>query len=531
VQTYPRHHELLTAGHSESSTTADVETDAIISYHGTEPANPLIPGNTTESGGVKIVGALFRGLVEYDPETGAAGNAVADTISTPDSEVYTITLKPGWTFHDGTPVTAASFIDAWNYTAYAPNGLQGASFLSHIAGYAAVHPDDGTDPTATRLSGLRVVSDREFVVTLSAPFSEFPVQLGAAAFFPLPSAFFIDPKAFEAHPIGNGPFAFVSSEPGRNVRVERYNDYAGARKPHIGGVEFRFYTSTDAAYADVIADELDFTEVAPYSAMAGNRYLADLPGRARNRTWFGIQTFTFPLHDQRYADPRVRQAISMAIDREALIDKVFFGQLEPANGFVPPGIQGRRATQEAGLCSYQPARARELFDASGFDGVIELTSNTESSILPYTELCAHVTKALDRECRFVGVPTLAEFRKKIGDRSVTEIYRSGWIADYPSIENFLNPIYRTGGSENNGGYSNPEVDALLARADAAPSQQAGWLLYQQAEQLILNDMPSIPLWYQSTVSAWSTRLRDVRPTAFRELDLFSVRVAAGADTE
>ncbi|GLY04134.1 hypothetical protein Acsp01_45130 [Actinoplanes sp. NBRC 101535] len=106
-------------------------------------------------------------------------------------------------------------------------------------------------------------------------------------------------------------------------------------------------------------------------------------------------------------------------------------------------------------------------------------------------------------------------------------HRHGWIADYPSIENFLNPIYRTGGSENHGGYSNPEVDALLAEADAAPSQQAGWQLYRRAEELILADMPAIPLWYQSTVSAWSSRLRDVRPTAFRELDLFSVRVATG----
>jgi oligopeptide transport system substrate-binding protein len=497
--------------------------DAVISYHGTEPENALIPGHTTESGGVKVIGALFRGLVSYDPIDAHPRNAVAESITTTDSAVYTVTLKRGWTFHDGTPVTASSFVDAWNYTAYGPNQMQAASFLSHIEGFAEVNAPDSS---ITELPGLKVVDDHTFVVTLGGPFAEFPVTLGCSAFFPLPATFFEDRAAFEAHPIGNGAFKFVSREPETNILLERYDGYAGDDKPHIGGVDFRIYASLEDAYHDVIADRLDYLDVTPYWALEGGRYLRDLPNRTHDRTYLGIQTVTFPFYDSRYADPRVRQAISMSIDRVALIDKIFEGHQAVADGLVPPAVSCRAENQGGGLCSYDPARARELFDASGFQGEIELTSNVDSPNQPWMEeICTSITRTLGVPSRFVPIPTLGEFRRRLNAREITAVFRSGWIADYPSIENFLSPMFRTGASDNVGKYSNPEVDLLLAAADAAPASEQAWDLYQQAERRILQDMPTIPIWFQSTLSAWSTRLQNVQPNSFRELDLHSVTVA------
>lgn len=495
----------------------------IISYHGTEPENALIPGHTTESGGVKVIAALFRGLVSYDPVDAQPRNAVAESIRTTDSTVFIITLRRGWTFHDGSPVTASSFADAWNHTAYGPNRMRAASFLSHIQGFDEVNAPDST---VTELAGLRVVDDRTLVVTLSAPFAEFPVTLGCSAFFPLPKVFFEDRAAYEAHPIGNGGFRFVAREPERYIRLERYDGYAGQDRPHIGGVEFRIYARLEDAYDDVVADRLDYLDVTPFWALEGGRYLRDLPGRTHDRTYLGIQTISFPLYDSRYADPRVRQAISMAIDRVALIDKIFQGHQVPADGLVPPAVSGRADNQGGELCTYSPARARELLAASGFHGEITLTSNVDSPNQPWMEeVCASVTGTLGLPCRFVPVPTLGEFRRQLNAREITALFRSGWIADYPSIENFLTPMFRTGALDNVAGYSNPGVDALLSAADAAPTRERAWELYQQAERAILRDMPTIPIWYQSTLSAWSTRLRTVRPNPFRELDLFSVTVA------
>ncbi len=144
---------------------------------------------------------------------------VAESIDTTDSKVYTIKIKAGTKFHDGTEVKAKNFVDAWNWAAYSPNGAQNSSFFSDIAGFADVQsldpdedgPKKAPTPKADKMSGLEVVDDQTFKVTLNAPFSIFPVKLGYSAFVPLPDAFFSStPEAFGKQPIGNGPVKFVS---------------------------------------------------------------------------------------------------------------------------------------------------------------------------------------------------------------------------------------------------------------------------------------------------------------------------------
>jgi oligopeptide transport system substrate-binding protein len=506
-----------------------------ISVNGTEPENPLVPGNTNETGGGKILDALFSPLVEYDPETAQPANMVAESIETTDSQVYTIKLNDGWTFHDGTPVTAQSFVRSWNYTAYSPNGQQNGSFFSHIQGFDQVHTEDpdGTagpqtapQPAAQEMSGLRVVDDLTFEVTLSAPFAVFPTMLGYRAFSPLPDLFFTDKAAFEANPIGNGPFRFVSRQPGANVMVERYEQWPGAPKPSVSGIEFRFYESAEAAYSDVVANNLDFIEIIPPSGLAGNVYETDLADRSVSRTYLGVQRLGFPLYDPRYQNPQLRQAISMAIDREAVNQQIFGGTRPPADGLVAPDVPGRVAGQCGELCTYQPERARQMFQATGFQGPIELTSNADSGNAEWIQAtCVSISNALGVQCTFVPVPTFGEIRSAINARQMNQIYRSSWVADYPSIENFLNPLYRTGGSTNDGEYSNPAVDELLARADSAPSTEEGNALYQEAERLIIQDMPAVPVYFQSFQAGWSERLQNVTVTPFRELDLESVTVS------
>src|SRR6266540_432634 len=108
---------------------------AEITIRGSEPQNPLIPGNTTEEGGAKIVDEMWTGLVTNDPVTNEIKNANAEKIDTaPDATSTTITLKKGWKFHDGTDVKAKNYVDSWNYTAFGPNAQLGASFFEQIKG-------------------------------------------------------------------------------------------------------------------------------------------------------------------------------------------------------------------------------------------------------------------------------------------------------------------------------------------------------------------------------------------------------------
>jgi oligopeptide transport system substrate-binding protein len=183
-----------------------------------EPENALIPGNNTEQQGGDVLDALFAGLVKYDVDTAAPSMEAAESITSADNRVWTIRLKPGWTFHDGTPVTAQNYVDAWNWVAAGPNAAQAQSFMEKIDGYDEVSTEQ---PTAPTMRGLRVVDPQTFEVTLKAPFVIFPTTLGYSAYYPLPQKFFTDRAGFEAAPVGNGEFRFESRTPNQNLTLVR----------------------------------------------------------------------------------------------------------------------------------------------------------------------------------------------------------------------------------------------------------------------------------------------------------------------
>lgn len=507
-----------------------------ISVFGTEPENPLVPGNTTETGGGKIVDALFTGLVDYDPVSSEPRNAHADDISvSDDGKEMTFKLKDGWKFHDGSPVLAKNYVDAWNYTAYGPNGQQGASFFTQIAGFGEVNlpdPDgpDGPKPAPTppkkEMSGLEVVDDLTFKVTFTEPHPIFRVKLGYPTYSPLPDSFFEDPKAFEDKPIGNGPWKFVSRVPEQEVVLERNDDYQGEDAGKVKTVKFTFPESSDAAYAAVVANQLDFLDTMPPSALAGNLWQTDLKDRSGSAEILSIQVISFPLYDPKFKSVEFRKAISLAINREEITEKIFEGNRKPVDGYAVPKVPGWEDGACGDLCKYDPEEAKKLFDASGYKGPIEITSNADGGHKEWIEAaCGQITKALGTPCTFKPVQAFGEIREKINAREMTQIYRSGWLADYPLVENFLNPIYRTGGSSNDNDYSNPAVDAKLAEADRAATEDEAYALYHEAEELIAQDMPGVPLWNTPAQYGWSTKLKNVRMTPDRELDLSYVEIA------
>ena len=133
-----------------------------------------------------------------------------------------------------------------------------------------------------------------------------------------------------------------------------------------------------------------------------------------------------------------------------------------------------------------------------------------------------IKQALGVDCVATGVVDFATFRSQIADRKMKGMFRTGWQMDYPSIENFLAPIYKTGASSNDGDYSNPEFDKLLVQAAAATDEAEANKLYQQAEALLAQDMPAIPMWYGKTTMGWSDKVTGVKITAFGTIDFTSV---------
>ncbi|GAA2797582.1 peptide ABC transporter substrate-binding protein [Crossiella cryophila] len=505
-----------------------------VSIFGTEPENPLVPGNTTETGGGKVVQAIFTGLVKYS-NSFEVKNAMAESIELTKPDQYTIKLKQGWKFHDGTDVKAKNFVDAWNYTAYSPNGQQSASFFEQIKGFRDVNtvdpdgangPQKAPEPKAKEMSGLKAVDDYTITVDFTEPHVIFKVKLGYSAYMPLPDAFFKDAKAFEAKPIGNGPFKFVSRTPKQDIKLERYEEYKGDDKPKIKKVKVAIYTGTEAAYAAVKGNQLDFLDTIPPSGLAGNLWKTDLKGRSQSFQGLSVQILNFPVYDKKYQNADFRKAISMAINRKEITEKIFEGSRKPTDGYAVDGVTGWSPGGCGELCQHNPTEAKRLFDKSGFTGKLEITSNADGGHKEWIEAaCGQIKAALSLECTFAPVATFGEIRKKINAHEMTQVYRGGWLADYPSVENFLNPLYRTGGSSNDGGYSSPAVDAKLAEADRAGTEAESYKLYHEAEKLIANDMPAIPLWSTPSQAGWSNRLKNATMSAYRELDLSTVEVA------
>ena len=170
----------------------------------TEPENPLLPANTGEVGGGRIVTMIFAGLVYYKAD-GSIENDIAESIESEDNQNWTIKIRSGLTYSDGsTPITAQDFVDSWNYGANAANAQIGQYFFEPFEGYEELSAED-VAPDAT-LSGLEVVDETTFTARLVSPQSDFPTRLGYSAYMPMPPSAFDDMEAYGEAPLANGPY-------------------------------------------------------------------------------------------------------------------------------------------------------------------------------------------------------------------------------------------------------------------------------------------------------------------------------------
>src|SRR5450631_2639452 len=367
---------LSACGGGTSSTSATPKAGGgVILAAGQEPQNPLLPANTNETGGGLIMSLLFQGLVSYDAQ-GKSINQVADSITTKDSQSYTIKLKQGWTFSNGEKVDAKSFVDAWNFGALIDNAQLNAYFFEPIEGYTDVHPAaDGAKATAKTMKGLAVVDASTFTVKLTSPQASFPMRLGYTAFFPLPQAAYKDIKAFGEHPIGDGSYMLDGNWTHNvSIKVKKNPTYKGTLVAKNDGVNVKVYTDQIESYADLLANDVDVVSGIPDAVL--DSFKADLGSRAINQPAGTTDSLTFPLNQPEWrtaASKQVRQAISMAIDRQTITDTVFQGTRTPATDFSSPVVQGYSLTVCGEFCTFNPARAKALLAAAGgFKGGLEI---------------------------------------------------------------------------------------------------------------------------------------------------------------
>ncbi|MGW2820551.1 peptide ABC transporter substrate-binding protein [Streptomyces sp. NPDC001443] len=489
-----------------------------------DPQNPLEPANTNEVQGGKVLDMIFRGLKRYNPETGAAEDMLAQKIDTPDSQNFTVTLKPGWKFSNGEAVTASSFVDAWNYGASLKNNQKNAYFFGYIDGYDKVHPEDGSQQTAQTLSGLKVVDDKTFTVKLTQKFSTFPDTLGYVAYAPLPKAFFSDHAGWISKPVGNGPYTIDSYTKGSQMVLKKWGGYPGDDKAQNDGVTLKVYTDNNTAYTDLLAGNLDLVDDVPAAQLKNVKN--DLSGRYINTPAGIIQTLAFPFYDAAWnksGSEKVRKGLSMAINRAQITDTIFQKTRTPASDWTSP-VLGKAGGFQDGLCGdackYNPTEAKKLIQEGGGlpGGQVKITYNADTGSHKQwiDAVCNSINNALGNDKACVGNPvgTFADFRSQIGDKKMSGPFRAGWQMDYPLIQNFLQPLYYTNASSNDGHWSNKDFDKLVDQANAETDGAKAISIFQDAEKVVRDNMAAIPLWYQNGSAGYSERLSNVKLNPF-----------------
>jgi ABC-type transport system substrate-binding protein len=373
------------------------------------------------------------------------------------------------------------------------------------------------------MSGLEVVDDTTFTVTLTAPFAQFPVTLGYNPFLPLPEAFFEDPEAFGRKPIGNGPFrADGEFVPDQGITVVANEDFAGERGASVEAVEFRVYADTGTAYTDALAGNVDVVPRIP--ADASGTAEQDFAGRYVESASSGFTYLGLPLYEERYADPRVRRALSLAVDRATIAEQIFAGSRQPADSLVPPVVDGHR-DGACGYCILDVDRANDLLDAAGFDRSepIELWFNAGGGNEAWMEAVGNQLRAnLGVEFVLRGDLAPPEYGPLLGSQGMTGPFRMGWSMDYPSPQNFLAPLYGSQGGANYAAYRSRAFDRLVAEGDAADSGAEAVAFYNRAEDVVLEDMPVIPMFFDVTQSVHSEEVDDLVVDVFGRVDTASL---------
>jgi oligopeptide transport system substrate-binding protein len=472
---------LIDALHLEQAELFGIPRDQSYILWGSESTNPReYDPATTHGSGDKLV---YSGLVSFDPQLQLIPELAA-TWEVTDGITYTFHLRPDARFHNGRPVTAQDVIYSWERAADPKTGSDTVlTYLGDIVGVKAMH-----DGQADHISGLTAIDDHTLQVVIDAPKPYFLMKLT------YPVAFVLDRQNVESgpdwfrSPNGTGPYRLARWDSFKLMLYERNDDYylQPASIPYVivqmpASAPIRLYESGDIDISGVSLSDVPRFQ--------------DPQEPLHNQLLSGVSLCTgyiyFDVNQPPFDDVKVRQAFTQAFDRQKYIDVVLHGISLPAEGLFPPGLPGYNPNLK-GL-PYDPAQARQLLAQSKYGGADQLPpivfteGGTGSDIGPSTSALAQMWQ------QNLGVtitvenldPNKAQDELHAGHHG--QIFSGGWCADYPDPENFADVLFHTGAEQNLGHYSNPQVDQLLEQARVEQDVNQRMQLYQQAEQLIVDD--------------------------------------------
>ncbi|HEV2781932.1 MAG TPA: ABC transporter substrate-binding protein [Actinophytocola sp.] len=482
-----------------------------------------------ESEGITVTRALFTGLVEVEPD-GKDKPAVAESWQpNDDCSEWTFNLKKGTKFHNGEEVTSASFKRGWERAVRKDAASDVAAFLEPIQGY-----DEAAADLNTPLSGVDATDPYVLKVKLKEPICAFHLRTYHPVFSPVPTvAGNFDNKTYNDAPIGNGPFQMDGVwQHDTGIRLKRFDGYTVDKPAYLDAVEITIRTRLEEELDGFKNGTYDWARIAP-PVVAQARSEMEPQNKWISKATNGMNYLLPIVVNKPLDNPKARKAISLAIDRAAIVKGVFQNSLKPATSLVPAVF--KEAYQEGVCkdCKFDVTQAKQLAQEAGLTPGTELNFQYNSDGA-HAEWTAAVKQQLEQNLGLKVNYTAVLFADMLNNEqepTASGIYRAAWGADYPDPENFLGPLVstvaigktadgkRTG--NNRGGYSNPKVDELLTKANATKDEAERTNLYKQVEQIAIGeDLALIPLWIRQQFRAVATdKFVNLRMTFGEDPDL------------
>jgi len=448
----------------------------------------LDPALAREVTSMNYICEIFSGLVSFDPKLNLIPDIASRWEVSEDGRTYIFFLRRGVRFHNGREVKAQDFKYSLERACDPRTGSRtAATYLGDIVG--AMEKLAGR---AREVRGIKVLDDYTLQITIDAPKVYFLQKLAH------PCAYVVDRENVESgadwwrHPNGTGPFKLKQWEKDKLLILERNDSYYG-QLPELKQVVFKLWGGVPMMLYE--KGEIDLTHV-PGVAIERvldptnplHRELVEVPQ-------LSIFYLGFNCARPPFDDPKVRQAFSLAVDKDKIIRLVLKGMVKRADGILPPGLPGYNPDL-IGL-TYDPERAKQLLQESKYGEDLPpliLTTAGRGELSNLDGALVDMWRGnlgVEVKVRQLEPEKYAYVLREEKDH----MFELGWVADYPDPQNFLDVLFHSGAEENIGEYHNPRFDALLEQARAERDGKARLALYRQAEELLVQDAACLPLFF------------------------------------
>jgi ABC-type transport system substrate-binding protein len=486
----------------------------------------LDPGVVQDGDTLDVIQQIYEGLVTWSPQNEVVPALAESWEVKPDNKTYVFHLRHGVKFHSGRECLASDV--KWSIERNCVHKIQSQTvdaYLSDVVGLSDVVKRQQAKRASDKaeiidIPGIRVVDDYTLEIELKRPTPYFLGKLTYLVSAPMDKDFApLDSEMRDVtQMVGTGAYKIASYERDQLITLEANPDYHGGapvlkkiERPVIKDAQVRLNKYKNGEVDMVMLERQDI------SGLMGTEFEQDLVYFDRPAIWYvGINQETVP----QFKDKRVRQAIAMAIEKQRIVEEVLGGHNTIANGIIPPGVPGYR--EDGPALKFDPASAKQLLAEAGYPdgrGFPELTMNFRE-IRPDIQLAAEaVANDLQKHLGINVKLQTMEWRaylEKYNNHQLT-IFHMRWAADYIDPQNFVSHMLASYGPENKIGYNNPQFDALCRRADEILDMGQRVPLYQQAEDIVLDDAVWIPIYFQRDAELHRPWLKDMRESLFGHL--------------